>query len=78
MGLPMSNRGNPAFSLRTTDKTLIPNLSVISDRVKDKQYKSTGEFRHSARNSLLQDERNKQLLRLQTVYSQRPCSARRA
>jgi len=78
MGLPMSNRGNPAFSLSTTDKTLIPNLSVISDRVNDKQYKSRGEFRHSARNSLLQDEHNKQLLRLQTVYSQRPCSARRA
>ena len=54
----MSNRGNPAFSLSTTDKTLIPNLSVISDHVKDKQFKYTGKFTHSARNSLLQAEPN--------------------
>jgi len=54
----MSNRGIPASSPSLEDQTLNPNLSVISDHVKDNYCKFTGRFTHSARNSLLQDESN--------------------
>ena len=53
IALPMCSRRNSATSLSSTDKTLNFTLSIISDHVNEKQFKSVWNFTDVARNYFL-------------------------